>query len=99
MATKRPYKYKKSSTIDEKFVKVYASDSSAEQISKDIDRMFPNHKEGGALLQTGILLDEHTSTSKVFKGESTGMVLEKGNFEWTKEQLAVARAKGIVIND
>ena len=27
------------------------------------------------------------------------MVLEKGNFEWTKEQLAVARAKGIVIND
>ena len=80
-------------------MKINASDDSAERISKDIDRMFPNHKEGGALLQTGILLDEHTSTSKVFKGESTGMVLEKGNFEWTKEQLAVARAKGIVIND
>ena len=94
----RPYKYKKSSKIGAKFVKVVASDDSAEQISKDIDRMFPKHKEGGALLQTGILLDEHTSTSKVFKGESTGMVLEKGNFEWTKEQLAVARAKGIVIN-
>ncbi len=92
-------KFKKSSVIDEKFVKVYASDSSAEQISKDIDRMFPNHKEGGALLQTGILLDEHTSTSQVFKGESTGMVLEKGNFEWTKEELAVAKAKGIVINE
>ena len=95
----RPYKYKKSSKIGAKFVKVVASDDSAEQISKDIDRMFPKHKEGGALLQTGILLDEHTSTSKVFKGESTGMVLEKGNFEWTKEQLAVARAKGIVINE
>ena len=95
----RPYKYKKSSKIGGKFVKVVASDNSAERISKDIDRMFPHHKEGGALLQTGILLDEHTSTSKVFKGESTGMVLEKGNFEWTKEQLAVARAKGIVIND
>ena len=98
MATKRPYKYKKSSKF-EKFVKVKASEKSAEQISKDIDRMFPNHKEGGALLQTGILLDEHTSTSQVFKGESTGMVLEKGNFEWTKEELAVAKAKGIVINE
>ena len=92
-------KFKKSSVIDEKFVKVYASDSSAEQISKDIDRMFPNHKEGGAFLNKGIWLNEYEHTSYVTKGESTGMVLEKGNFEWTKEQLAVARAKGIVIND
>ena len=67
-------KFKKSSNIDGKFVKVFNSDKSAEQISKDIDSMFPT-------------------------GSSTGMVLEKGNFEWTKEELAVARAKGIVIND
>ena len=99
MATKRPYKYKKSSTIDGKFVKVHASDKSAERISKDIDRMFPNHKEGGAFLNKGIWLNEYEHTSYVTKGESTGMVLEKGNFEWTKEQLAVARAKGIVINE
>ena len=95
----RPYKYKKSSKIDGKFVKINASDDSAERISKDIDRMFPNHKEGGAFLNKGIWLNEYEHTSYVTKGESTGMVLEKGNFEWTKEQLAVARAKGIVIND
>ena len=94
MATKRPYKYKKSSKF-EKFVKVKASEESAEQISKDIDRMFPNHKEGGSY----IYIDDETKTSQVFKGLSTGMVLEKGNFEWTKEELAVARAKGIVINE
>ena len=94
MATKRPYKYKKSSKF-EKFVKVKASEKSAEQISKDIDRMFPNHKEGGSY----IYIDDEKKTSQVFKGISTGMVLEKGNFEWTKEELAVARAKGIVIND
>ncbi len=95
----RPYKYKKSSKIGGKFVKVVASDNSAERISKDIDRMFPNHKEGGAFLNKGIWLNEYEHTSYVTKGESTGMVLEKGNFEWTKEQLAVARAKGIVINE
>ena len=94
MATKRPYKYNKSSKF-EKFVKVKASDKSAEQISKDIDRMFPNHKEGGSY----IYIDAENNTSQVFKGISTGMVLEKGNFEWTKEELAVARAKGIVINE
>ena len=94
----RPYKYKKSSKIGGKFVKVVASDKSAERISKDIDRMFPNYKEGGAFLNKGIWLNEYEHTSYVTKGESTGMVLEKGNFEWTKEQLAVARAKGIVIN-
>ena len=76
-------------------MKVNASDKSAEQISKDIDRMFPNHKEGGSY----IYIDEKNNTSQVFKGISTGMVLEKGNFEWTKEELAVARAKGIVINE
>ena len=80
-------------------MKVFSSEKNAEQISKDIDRMFPRHKEGGALLQTGILLDENTSTSKVFKGESTGMVLERGNYDWTPEELAVARAKGIIINE
>ena len=80
-------------------MKVFSSEKNAEQISKDIDRMFPRHKEGGALLQTGILLDENTSTSKVFKGESTGMVLERGNYDWTPEELAVARAKGIKINE
>jgi len=80
-------------------VKVYASEKNCEQISKDIDRLFPNHKEGGAFIHTGILLDENTSTSKMVKGESTGMVLERGNFDWTPEELAVARAKGIVINE
>ena len=63
LATKRPYKYKKSSKIDGKFVKVIASDKSAEQISKDIDRMFPNHKEGGAFLHKGIWLNEYEHTS------------------------------------
>ena len=92
-------KFNKSSEIDEKFVKVYASEKNCEQISKDIDRLFPNHKEGGAFIHTGILLDENTSTSKMVKGESTGMVLERGNFDWTPEELAVARAKGIVINE
>ena len=86
-------KFKKSSEIDEKFVKVFASDKSAEQISKDIDRMFPNHKEGGSYVYI------NKEDSQVFKGISTGMVLEKGNFEWTKEELAVAKAKGIVINE
>ncbi len=86
-------KFKKSSTIDGKFVKVYASEKSAEQISKDIDRMFPNHKEGGSYVYI------NKEDSQVFKGISTGMVLEKGNFEWTKEELAVAKAKGIVINE
>ena len=52
-----PYKYKKSSKIGGKFVKVVASDNSAERISKDIDRMFPHHKEGGAFKRD---LDEHT---------------------------------------
>ena len=80
-------------------MKVYASEKNCEQISKDIDRLFPNHKEGGAFIHTGILLDENTSTSKMVKGESTGMVLERGNFDWTPEELAVARAKGIVINE
>ena len=80
-------------------MKVYASEKNCEQISKDIDRVFPNHKEGGAFIHTGILLDENTSTSKMVKGESTGMVLERGNFDWTPEELAVARAKGIVINE
>ena len=94
MATKRPYKYKKSSKF-EKFVKVKASEKSAEQISKDIDRMFPNYREGGSY----IYIDDEKKTSQVFKGISTGMVLEKGNFEWTKEELAVARAKGIKINE
>ena len=88
-------KFKKSSNIGGKFVKVYASEKSAEQISKDIDRMFPNHKEGGSY----IYIDDEKKTSQVFKGISTGMVLEKGNFEWTKEELAVARAKGIKINE
>ena len=76
-------------------MKVFNSDKSAEQISKDIDRMFPNHKEGGSY----IYIDDEKKTSQVFKGISTGMVLEKGNFEWTKEELAVARAKGIKINE
>ena len=76
-------------------MKVFNSDKSAEQISKDIDRMFPNHREGGSY----IYIDDETKTSQVFKGISTGMVLEKGNFEWTKEELAVARAKGIKINE
>ena len=79
-------------------MKVKASENSAEQISKDIDRLFPNHKEGGAFIHTGILLDEHTSTSKMYKGKQGGMVLEKGNFDWTPEELAVARAKGIIVN-
>ena len=56
--------------------------------------MFPNHREGGSY----IYIDDEKKTSQVFKGISTGMVLEKGNFEWTKEELAVARAKGIKIN-
>ena len=93
MATKKPNKFKKSSTIDGKFVKVFNSDKSAEQISKDIDRMFPNQKRGGAFVYI------NGEESQVFEGISTGMVLEKGNFEWTKEELAVARAKGIKINE
>ena len=92
MATKRPYKYNKSSKF-EKFVKVKASDKSAEQISKDIDRMFPNHKRGGSY----VYIDGEES--QVFEGISTGMVLERGNFDWTPEELAVARAKGIRINE
>ena len=80
-------------------MKVFSSDKNAEQISKDIDRLFPNHKEGGAFIHTGILLDENTSTSKVYEGKQSGMVLERGNFDWTPEELAVARAKGIQINE
>ena len=95
----KPNKFKKSSEIDGKFVKVYASEKSAEQISKDIKRMFPRYKEGGAFLHTGILLDENKSTSKVIEGNSTGMVLERGNYDWTPEELAIARAKGIKINE
>ena len=93
MATKKPNKFKKSSIIDGKFVKVFSSDKNAEQISKDIDRMFPNYKKGGSYVYI------NGEESQVFEGTSTGMVLEKGNFEWTKEELAVARAKGIVINE
>ena len=74
-------------------MKVYASEKSTEQISKDIDRMFPNHKKGGSYVYI------NGKESQVFEGISSGMVLEKGNFEWTKEELAVARAKGIVINE
>ena len=74
-------------------MKVYASEKSTEQISKDIDRMFPNHKKGGSYVYI------NKEESQVFEGISSGMVLEKGNFEWTKEELAVARAKGIVINE
>ena len=92
MATKKPNKFKKSSIIDGKFVKVFSSDKNAEQISKDIDWMFPIYKIGGSYVYI------NGEESQVFEGISTGMVLEKGNFEWTKEQLAVARAKGIVIN-
>ena len=55
--------------------------------------MFPNHKRGGSYVYI------NGEESQVFEGISTGMVLEKGNFEWTKEELAVARAKGIVINE
>ena len=90
----KPNKFKKSSEIDGKFVKVYASEKTAEQISKDIDRMFPNHKEGGSF----IYIDEENNTSQVYKGISTGMVLERGNYDWSPEELAVARAKGIKIN-
>ena len=95
LATKRPYKYKKSSIIDGKFVKVRASEKNAEQISKDIDRMFPRHKEGGSY----IYIDAENNTSQVYKGISTGMVLERGNYDWSPEELAVARAKGIKINE
>ena len=91
----KPNKFKKSSNIDGKFVKVYASEKSAEQISKDIDRMFPNHKEGGSY----IYIDAENNTSQVYKGISTGMVLERGNYDWSPEELAVARAKGIKINE
>ena len=31
--------------------------------------------------------------------DQKNLVLEKGNFAWTKAQLDVARAKGIMIND
>ena len=71
LASKKPNKFKNSSKIDGKFVKVFSYEKSAELISKDIDRLFPNHK---------------------------GLVLEKSNFEWSKEELAVARAKGIIVN-
>ena len=91
----KPNKFKKSSEIDGKFVKVYASEKTAEQISKDIDRMFPNHKEGGSY----IYIDAGNNTSQVYKGISTGMVLERGNYDWSPEELAVARAKGIKINE
>ena len=93
MATKKPNKFKKSSNIDGKFVKVFSSDKNAEQISKDIDRMFPNYKKGGSYVYI------NGEESQVFEGISTGMVLERGNFDWTPEELAVARAKGIRINE
>ena len=64
------------------------------KIGADIDRMFPNHKEGGSF----IYIDEKNNTSQVVKGTSTGMVLEQGNFAWTKEELDVAESKGIKIN-
>ena len=99
MPRKKPNKFKKSSNIDDNFVKVFSSEKNAEQISKDIDRMFPRHKEGGAFLNKGIWLNEYEHTSYVTKGESTGMVLERGNYDWTPEELAVARAKGIKINE
>ena len=99
MPRKKPNKFKKSSNIDDNFVKVFSSEKNAEQISKDIDRMFPRHKEGGAFLNKGIWLNEYEHTSYVTKGESTGMVLERGNYDWTPEELAVARAKGIIINE
>ena len=91
----KPNKFKKSSEIDGKFVKVYASEKTAEQISKDIDRMFPNHRESGSY----IYIDAENNTSQVYKGISTGMVLERGNYDWSPEELAVARAKGIKINE
>ena len=93
MATKKPNKFKKSSIIDGKFVKDFSSDKNAEQISKDIDRMFPNYKKGGSYVYI------NGEESQVFEGISTGMVLERGNFDWTPEELAVARAKGIRINE
>ncbi len=93
LATKKPNKFKKSSIIDGKFVKVFSSDKNAEQISKDIDRMFPNYKKGGSYVYI------NGEESQVFEGISTGMVLERGNFDWTPEELAVARAKGIRINE
>tara|TARA_B100000212_G_scaffold321504_1_gene280112 strand:+ start:339 stop:626 length:288 start_codon:yes stop_codon:yes gene_type:complete len=92
---KKPNKFKKSSNIDGNFVKVFSSEKNAEQISKDIDRMFPRHKEGGSY----IYIDAENNTSQVYKGISTGMVLERGNYDWTPEELAVARAKGIKINE
>ena len=95
MPRKKPNKFKKSSNIDDNFVKVFSSEKNAEQISKDIDRMFPRHKEGGSY----IYIDEENNTSQVYKGISTGMVLERGNYDWTPEELAVARAKGIKINE
>jgi len=93
LATKKPNKFKKSSNIYGKFVKVFSSDKTAEQISKDIDRMFPNYKKGGSYVYI------NGEESQVFEGISTGMVLERGNFDWTPEELAVARAKGIKINE
>ena len=95
MPRKKPNKFKKSSNIDGNFVKVFSSEKNAEQISKDIDRMFPRHKEGGSY----IYIDAENNTSQVYKGISTGMVLERGNYDWTPEELAVARAKGIKINE
>ena len=94
MPRKKPNKFKKSSNIDGNFVKVFSSEKNAEQISKDIDRMFPRHKEGGSY----IYIDAENNTSQVYKGISTGMVLERGNYDWSPEELAVARAKGIKIN-
>ena len=91
--TYKPNKFKKSSEIDGKFVKVYASEESAEQISERIKRMFPRYKEGGSY----VYIDGEES--QVFKGISTGMVLERGNYDWTPEELAVARSMGIVINE
>jgi len=76
-------------------VKVKASDKSYEQISERIKRMFPRYKEGGSRLY----IDEENNTSYEVKGESTGMVLERGNYDWTPEELAVARSMGIVINE
>ena len=74
-------------------MKVFSSDKNAEQISKDIDRMFPNYKKGGSYVYI------NGEEAQVFEGISTGMVLERGNFDWTPEELAVARAKGIRINE
>ena len=60
-----------------------------------LKKLFKGHRQNVSQSQKRWFL----RISQVFEGISTGMVLEKGNFEWTKEELAVARAKGIKINE